>query len=133
MRELVPPEVIEKRILLIRGHRVMLDGDLAELYGVEVRQLKRQVRRNMDRFPSDFMFQLSKEENDSLRRQFGTLKRGEHSKYHPFVFTEQGVAMLSGVLHSRRAVLVNIQIMPAVAGETATPSSGAQRVGASTG
>lgn len=111
MKELVPLEVIEGKILLIRGQRVMLDRDLAELYGVEVRQLKRQVRRNLERFPGDFMFQVSAEENDSLRRHFGTLKRGEHSKYRPYVFTEQGVAMLSGVLRSRRAVLVNIQIM----------------------
>ena len=111
MKELVAVEVIEEKILLIRGQKVMLDRDLAELYGAEVRQLKRQVRRNMERFPGDFMFQLSVEENDSLRRHFGTLKGGEHSKYLPYVFTEQGIAMLSSVLRGKRAVLVNIQIM----------------------
>ena len=89
----------------------MLDHDLAELYGVEVKQLKRQVKRNQDRFPADFMFELSKEEYDALRSQFGTLKRGEHSKYLPYAFTEQGVAMLSSVLRSARAVQVNVEIM----------------------
>ena len=86
---------------------------LAELYGVEVKHLKRQVRRNIDRFPVDFMIQLSKEEYESLRRHFGTLKRGEHSKYFPYAFTEQGVAMLSSVLNSERAIEVNIAIMRA--------------------
>lgn len=89
----------------------MLDADLDLLYGVEVKQLKRQVRRNVDRFPEDFMFQLTKEEYDSLRSQFGTLKRGQHSKYPPFAFTEQGVAMLSGILNSPRAIETNIAIM----------------------
>ena len=89
----------------------MLDSDLAELYGVEVSQLKRQVRRNLDRFPADFMFEPSKPEYRTLRRHFGILKRGEHSKYPPYVFTEQGVAMLSGVLHSKRAIRVNVEIM----------------------
>ena len=82
----------------------MLDRDLAELYGVEVKQLKRQVKRNQDRFPADFMFQLSREEYNALRSQFGTFKRGEHSKYLPYAFTEQGVSMLSSVLRSTRAV-----------------------------
>ena len=91
----------------------MLDADLAGLYGVEVKQLKRQVRRNIGRFPADFMIQLSKEEYESLRRHFGALKRGEHSKYMPYAFTEQGVAMLSCVLNSERAVKVNIEIMRA--------------------
>ncbi|MBI5746037.1 MAG: ORF6N domain-containing protein [Nitrospirae bacterium] len=113
MKALIPVELIEKKILLIRGEKVMLDSDLAELYGVEVKHLKRQVRRNIDRFPEDFMIQLSKEEYDSLRRHFGTLKRGGHSKYLPYVFTEQGVAMLSSVLNSERAVKVNIEIMRA--------------------
>jgi len=89
----------------------MLDRDLAELYGVEVKQLKRQVKRNQDRFPVDFMFELSKEEYDALRSQFGTLKRGEHSKYLPYAFTEQGVAMLSSVLRSTRAVKVNVRTL----------------------
>ena len=91
-RSVIPAERIEKSILLIRGQKVMLDRDLAELYGVETKQLKRVVRRNIDRFPSDFMFELTKEEYNSLRYQFGTLKRGEHSKYLPMAFTEQGVA-----------------------------------------
>ena len=89
----------------------MLDRDLAELYGVEVKQLKRQVKRNQDRFPVDFTFELSKEEYDALRSQFGTLKRGEHSKYLPYAFTEQGVAMLSSVLRSTRAVKVNMRTL----------------------
>lgn len=113
MKALIPVEIIEKKILLIRGEKVMLDADLAELYGVEVKQLKRQVRRNIDRFPSDFMIQMSKEEYESLRSHFGTLKRGEHSKYLPYAFTEQGIAMLSSVLNSDRAVKVNIEIMRA--------------------
>ncbi|HBR20959.1 MAG TPA: hypothetical protein DD713_00070 [Nitrospiraceae bacterium] len=103
----MPVEVIERKILLIRGQKVMLDADLAELYGVEVKHLKRQVKRNLDRFPADFMIQLSKEEYEYLRRHFGTLKRGKHSKYLPYAFTEQGVAMLSSVLNSKRAVHVN--------------------------
>src|SRR4030042_537746 len=113
MKELMPVEIIERKIYLIRGHKVLLDSDLAELYGVEVKQLKRQVRRNIKRFPEDFMFQLQKEEYESLRSHFGTLKRGEHAKYFPYAFTEQGVAMLSSVLNSDRAIEVNIQIMRA--------------------
>jgi phage regulator Rha-like protein len=109
----MPVEIIERKIYLIRGHKVLLDSDLAELYGVEVKQLKRQVRRNINRFPEDFMFQLQKEENESLRSHFGTLKRGEHAKYLSYAFTEQGVAMLSSVLNSDRAIEVNIQIMRA--------------------
>ena len=111
MKDPITAEQIERVIVLIRGHKVMLDRDLAELYGVAVKQLKRQVKRNQDRFPVDFMFELSKEEYDALRSQFGTLKRGEHSKYLPYAFTEQGVAMLSSVLRSTRAVKVNIEIM----------------------
>jgi hypothetical protein len=107
------PEVIERRILLIRGQKVMLDSHLAELYGVETKVLKRAVRRNRDRFPPDFMLELTKEEHEVLRSQFGTLRWGEHAKYLPYVFTEQGVAMLSSVLHNKRAVLVNIEIMRA--------------------
>lgn len=102
---------IERKIYIFRGQKVMLDSDLAELYGIEVKQLKRQVRRNIDRFPGDFMFQLTGTEYDSLRCQIGTLKRGEHSKYLSYVFTEQGVAMLSRVLNSKKAVQVNIAIM----------------------
>jgi hypothetical protein len=106
-------EEIEHAILLIRGQKVMLDRDLARLYDVETKALNRAVQRNLDRFPADFMFQLSAEESDSLRFQFGTLKRGQHSKYLPFVFTQEGVAMLSGVLRSPRAVQVNVAIMRA--------------------
>lgn len=113
MKALIPAELIEKKILLVRGEKVMLDSDLAELYGVEVKHLKRQVRRNFDRFPEDFMIQLSREEYDSIRSHLGALKRGAHSKYLPYAFTEQGVAMLSSVLKSKRAVLVNIEIMRA--------------------
>src|SRR4030043_1122413 len=113
MKELMPVEIIERKIYLIRTHKVLLDSDLAELYGVEVKQLKRQVRRNIKRFPEDFMYQLQKEEYESLRSHFGTLKRGEHAKYFPYAFTEQGVAMLSSVLNSDRAIEVNIQIMRA--------------------
>ena len=112
---LVPVERIERAILLIRGKKVMLDADLASLYGVETRVLVQAVRRNLGRFPEDFMFQLSKEEVDFLRSQIVTLKRGrgQHSKYLPYAFTEQGVAMLSSVLHSPRAIQVNIEIMRA--------------------
>ena len=111
--DLIPIERIESKILVIRGQKVLLDSDLAELYRVDTGQLKRQVRRNLDRFPDDFMFELTKEEYDSLRCQFGTLKRGKHSKYLPFAFTEQGVAMLSSVLNSKQAILVNVTIMRA--------------------
>lgn len=112
---LVPAERIAKAILLIRGKKVMLDADLASLYGVDTRVLVQAVKRNLDRFPEDFMFQLSKEEVDFLRSQIVTLKRGrgQHSKYLPYAFTEQGVAMLSSVLRSPRAIQVNIEIMRA--------------------
>ena len=113
MATLVPIELIASKIYLIRRSKVMLDRDLAELYNVETKQLKRAVRRNINRFPEDFMFQLTKEEYRSLRSQFGTLKRGAHSKYTPMAFTEQGVAMLSSVLNSDRAIEVNIAIMRA--------------------
>lgn len=110
---MIPMERIEKRILLLRGHKVMLDSDLAELYSVETKVLLQAVRRNMKRFPSDFMFQLNYHEVSILRSQIVTLKRGrgEHRKYTPYAFTEQGVAMLSSVLKSERAVLVNVEIM----------------------
>ena len=113
--ELVPLDPIAQRILLIRGHRVMLDSDLAELYEVPTKRLNEQVRRNIKRFPPDFMFQLTPEEFDSLRSHFATLKtgRGQHRKYLPCAFTEQDVAMLSGVLNSNRAIDVNVAIMRA--------------------
>ena len=91
----------------------MLDQDLSILYGVQTKALKQAVRRNIKRFPEDFMFELTKEEHESLRSQIVTLKRGQHSKYLPFAFTEQGIAMLSGVLTSDRAISVNLEIMRA--------------------
>lgn len=104
--------LIESKIYLIRGQKVMLDVDLAEMYGVETKRLKEQVRRNIERFPEDFMFELTQEETDSLlRSQFATLKRGQNIKYFPFAFTEHGVLMLSSILRSEQAVQVNIQIM----------------------
>ena len=108
---LIKPEQIEQVILLIRGQRVMLDRDLAALYGVETKNLNKAVQRNLDRFPADFMFQLTAEEAESSRFQIGTLKRGQNIKYLPHVFTQEGVAMLSSVLRSPRAVQVNIAIM----------------------
>lgn len=114
-KSIVNLEKIEKSILIIREQRVMLDNDLAELYGVETRILNQAVRRNMGRFPADFMFQLSTDEAKFIRSQFVTLKkgRGRHRKYLPYAFTEQGVAMLSSVLNSKRAIKVNIAIMRA--------------------
>ena len=108
---IIPTELIEKKIYLIRGHRVMLDSDLAELYGVETKMLVRAVKRNIDRFPPDFMFQLTKEEFDNLRCHFGTSSQWGGRRYLPYAFTEQGVAMLSSVLRSKRAIQVNIAIM----------------------
>ncbi len=124
---------IHGRIVLVRGQKVMLDRDLAELYGVEVKRLKEQVRRNMQRFPEDFMFELSLDEDRSLRSQFATLKpgsggesigpegvsrsqivtlkQGEHGKYAPFAFTEHGILMLANVLRSERAIAVSIHII----------------------
>ena len=112
---LIPIERIESKIFLIRGQKVMLDIDLAALYEVEVRALNQAVKRNIDRFPGDFMFQLTAEEAALLRSQFVILKtgRGKHRKFLPYAFTEQGVAMLSSVLHSDRAIGVNIEIMRA--------------------
>ena len=106
---------IKDRIHEIRGMKVMLDVDLARIYEVETRVLKQAVRRNIDRFPSDFMFEINQEEWGVLRSQFVTLEigRGKHSKYLPFAFTEQGVAMLSAVLNSRKALEMSIQIMRA--------------------
>ena len=125
---LVPNETIEERIFLIRGHKVILNNHLAELYNVEVRSLIQAVKRNKERFPSDFMFQLTWDELKSLRSQIVILdsnetgapqeqkspsRRGRHFKFLPYAFTEQGVAMLSSVLRSRRAIQVNIAIMRA--------------------
>jgi phage regulator Rha-like protein len=111
-KALVLPEVVESKILFIRGKKVMLDHDLAALYQVQTKVLNQAVKRNSKRFPDDFMFQLTAEESQEfLRSQFVTLKRGQHFKYLPYVFTENGVAMLSTVLTSERAIQVNIQIM----------------------
>jgi hypothetical protein len=111
--ELVAPPQIEQAILLIRGQRVMLDHDLAAMYGVSTGNLNKAVQRNLDRFPADFMFQLTAEEAEVSRFQIGILKRGLNIKYLPYVFTQEGVAMLSGVLRSPRAVQVNVAIMRA--------------------
>ncbi|GAA4318522.1 ORF6N domain-containing protein [Mucilaginibacter gynuensis] len=105
----VSDDIITNKIYLIRGQKVMLDSDLANLYQVETKYLKRQVRRNLERFPDDFMFELTPEEIS--RSQFGTLKQGGNIKYAPMVFSEQGVAMLSSVISSAPAIAVNIQIM----------------------
>ncbi len=110
-------QIIQNKIVELRGMRVMLDYDLAEMYGVETKRLKESVRRNIDRFPSDFMFELTRDEYNSLRSQIASLKngngRGNYSKYIPFAFTEQGVAMLSSVLNSKLAIQININIMRA--------------------
>lgn len=107
---IIPHEIVKDMIFLIRGQKAMFDHDLASLYGVETKQLKRAVKRNIDRFPEDFMFELTKEEYQNLRLQFGTSSWGG-VRYLPYVFTEQGVAMLSSVLNSERAIQVNIAIM----------------------
>jgi len=111
----VPVEAITRRIYLIRGQKVMIDSDLAELYQVPTKRLNEAVRRNIKRFPEDFMFQLTTEEASALRSQFATLEtgRGRYSKYAPLAFTEHGVAMLSSVLHSDRAIQMNIVIIRA--------------------
>ncbi len=109
---MLPDEVISSKIYLIRGEKVMLDRDLAELYGVETKYLKRQVRRNLLRFPPDFMFELTENELQLWRSQFGTSNSEKMGlRYLPFAFTETGVAQLSGVLNSERAILINNQIM----------------------
>jgi phage regulator Rha-like protein len=125
---LVPQEIIEQKIFLIRGHKVMLSNHLAELYNVETRSLIQAVKRNKERFPGDFMFQLTWKELKSLRSQIVILdsdefgapreqknssRRGKHFKFPPYAFTEQGIAMLSSVLRSKRAIQVNIAIMRA--------------------
>lgn len=108
-------EKIQTKIYEIRGQKVMLDSDLAELYGVETRVLNQAVKRNIDRFPDDFMIQISRDEYISLRSQFVTLEtgRGKYSKYLPYVFSELGVSMLSSVLNSSKAIQINISIMRA--------------------
>lgn len=110
---IVAAERIENNILVIRGHKVMLDEELAKLYQVETKTLNRAFKRNLDRFPHDFAFQLTSEEHAALRCQIGTSKRRGGRRYPPYVFTEQGIAMLSGILNSKRAIYVNIEIMRA--------------------
>jgi len=108
----VPNEIISSKIYLVNGYKVMLDRDLAELYGVETKYLKRQVKRNIDRFPKDFMFEMSQKDFEKWRSQFVTSKEDKMGlRYAPFCFTEHGVLMLSSVINSTRATEVNIQIM----------------------
>ena len=107
---LLPFNRIETVIFLVRGERVILDADIAALYGVEVKRVNEAVKRNLGRFPQDFVFQLTSEEFSDLRYQFGTSSRGGR-RYLPYAFTEQGVAMLSSVLRSEQAVKVNVEIM----------------------
>ena len=111
----IEPQQVQQMIHVIRGERVILDSDIAKLYGVETKNLKRQVKRNITRFPADFMLELTRDEYNALRCQNVTIEngRGAHSKYLPFAFTENGVAMLSSVLTSETAAQVNIQIMRA--------------------
>lgn len=110
---LLPNETIHRKIFVIRGKKVLIDRHLAELYGVSSKVLNQAVKRNIERFPEDFMFRLTQEEADSSRSQFVTLKRGQNIKYLPYAFTELGVAMLSSVLNSSKAIQVNMQIMRA--------------------
>ena len=110
LANMIPTEVIHHKIFLIRGHKVMLDKDLAELYGVSTKRFNEQVKRNVKRFASDFMFQLTQAEYENLRSQIATSSWGGR-RYLPYVFTDYGVAMLSSVLNSDRAIEVNIQIM----------------------
>lgn len=110
MKDMDRLQIIQSKIYEIRGQRVMLDFDLAELYGIETKYLKRSVKNNIRRFPPDFMFELTKEEFDSLRCNFSTSKRGG-TRYMPFAFSEHGVAQLSAVLNSDVAIEVNIQII----------------------
>jgi hypothetical protein len=112
--ESIAAPAIERRILVVRDRQVILDEDLADLYGVETKRLVEQVKRNLERFPRDFMFQLSKDEAAALRSQIATSNAGRGGRrYAPYVFTEQGVAMLSSVLRSKRAIAVNIEIVRA--------------------
>jgi len=113
MKAIIPVEIIERKIYLIRGHKVMLSSDLAELYGVVPKVLIQAVKRNIERFPADFMFQLSNQEFVNLKSQIVTSSWGGIRRATPYAFTEQGVAMLSSVLRSKQAVQVNISIMRA--------------------
>ncbi len=108
---IIPNETITSKIYLIRGQNVMLDRDLAKLYEVETKRLKEQVRRNINRFPKPFMFELTTDEYTALRSQIATLKRGRHSKYPPFAFTEHGILMLSSILNSNKAIKMSVHII----------------------
>ena len=113
-KQIIPIEFIEQRIFIVRGQKVILDADLAQLYGVTTKRLKEQIKRNRDRFPEDFMFQLSLEEGRlilGLRSQFATLKRGQHLKYAPYAFTEHGTVMVANVLNNPVAVHASIQVV----------------------
>ena len=110
---LIPADRIERRILLIRGQKVMLDADLAQLYGVKTRQLNQQVRRNRNRFPADFMFQLTEKESQELLLILGMHGQQGGRRYRPYAFTEQGAGMLASVLHNPRAIKVSIEILRA--------------------
>ena len=112
---LIPAERIERSILLIRGQKVLLDSDLASLYGVTTKRLNEQAKRNSERFPVDFMFQLNGEEHEALRSQIATLKtgRGQHRKYRPYVFTEHGAIMAANVLNSPRAIEMSVYVVRA--------------------
>jgi phage regulator Rha-like protein len=114
INKIIPEEIITNKIYIIRGVKVMLDRDLALMYGVETKVFNQAVKRNIERFPIDFMFQLTKEETELISRsQIVTLKQGQNIKYLPYAFTEQGVAMLSGVINSSKAIAMNIAIMRA--------------------
>ena len=110
-KSILHEDLIINKIHFIRGQKVMLDKDLAEIYGVETKRLKEQVKRNIERFPSHYMFELSKEETEISRSQIATLKQGENIKYLPYAFTEHGILMLSAVLKSQKAISISIQII----------------------
>jgi hypothetical protein len=114
MEQIIPKELIERKIFFVRGQKVILDFHLASLYGISTKRLKEQVRRNLRRFPPDFMFELNQEEFNALRSHFATSKSGRGgTRYRSYAFTEQGVAMLSSILSTNRAIDVNISIMRA--------------------
>lgn len=131
---MLPTLIIQQKIYVIRGEQVMLDSDLAEMYGMETKVLKQAVKRNINRFPSDFMFELTKEEFENLRSQIVTSNKRGGTRYMPYAFTEQGVAMLSSILNSDTAIEVNIAIMRTfvavrrLVSNTALPASPAERI-----
>ena len=112
MSNLIPVEIIENKIFVFRGHKVMLDSDLANLYEVETKRLNEAIKRNIDRFPDDFMFQLSNEERETLISQFAISNKDRGGRrFNPYVFTEHGILMLSNVLNSKKAIAVSIQVV----------------------